>query len=121
MGDSDTENVVRENVSPDTHARDDASAELTLNVVVIQQATWLMVSEVPPLVHPVTAVEIDLVPPDEDEAAPVFFDESPADAAVVPAAPGSAVCRVNAGVEPRRVSSRLSASALRIPTVIGCS
>lgn len=117
MGEMLTENEVRVNVSPDTQARDAVRAALILNTVVIHAATWLMVSEVPPFVHgPVDALVV-LVPPEDADAAPVFFELSPADAFDVPAAPGSPVWRVKAGVDPSRVSSRLSASAERMPTV----
>jgi hypothetical protein len=88
----DTENDVRVKVSAETQAREAVNAALILNTVVIQAATWLIVSEVPPFVHGPVEEEVDLVPPDEADAAPVFLELSPADAFDVPS--GARVARV---------------------------
>jgi hypothetical protein len=117
----ETENDVRVKVSAGDPGSRGGQRALILKTVVIHAATWLIVSEVPPFVHGPVEEDVDLVPPDEADAAPVFLELSPADAFDVPAAPGSPVCRVNAGVEPSRVSRRLSASADRMPTVMECS
>jgi hypothetical protein len=126
---------VREKVLVDAQACEDVSAAENQNVpaeLAENTAMWERVSEVPPFVHgPMLAAIANADPPDDDVQLPVVTCRrvvEPTDTAVVPAAPGSAVCNsthVAVGAVyavPLIVFSQPVATfAAEIPTTIGHS
>jgi hypothetical protein len=114
---------VRENVSPDAHAFEADSAAEPLNVPADDADHRLMcdrVSEVPPLVHD-DAIDVIAFDP-ADAAAMVACTRvvEPAAAAVVPAAPGSAVWSFTKHVAVAKVPSSHPLTAAAANPVVIC-